>query len=123
LLGVFAVSALLIAAVGLFGVLSYNVAQRTREFAVRNALGATASNLLSLVIRDGLVMTAVGITIGVAVSFVFIGYIKTMLYGVSAHDVVSVVIVCLTTMAIALIACIAPAIRAVKADPIISLRA
>jgi predicted permease len=123
LLITFAVSALLISAVGLFGVLSYNVAQRAREFAIRNALGATPANLLSLVFINGLVLTAGGVGVGLGLSVVFVGYLKTLLYGVTSHDAVSIAVVCATTVAMALVACLVPAIRAVKTDPIASLRA
>jgi len=122
LLGTFASSALLIAGVGLFGVLSYNVAQRAREFAVRNVMGATPMNLLSLVFADGLTLTAGGVALGVSLSFVFVRYLRTLLYGVSAHDFVSISIVCLATVAIALVACIVPALRAGRVDPITWLK-
>jgi putative ABC transport system permease protein len=122
LLSTFASSALIIAATGLFGLLSYNVTQRTREFAVRTALGATPGNVIGLVLKEGLGFALAGIVTGVAISFLFIRYLSSLLYGVSANDSTSIAAVCITVAVLAIISSIIPAIRAVRIDPIESLK-
>jgi putative ABC transport system permease protein len=122
LLGAFASSALIIAATGLFGVLSYNVAQRTREFAVRTALGATPGNVVRLVLKEGLGFAIAGIVAGLAISFAFIRYLTSLLYGITPHDSLSIAAVCFMVVILAMISSIVPAIRAVRIDPIESLK-
>src|SRR5262249_29834050 len=91
LLGAFAFSALLITAVGLFGVLSYTVSQRRREFALRSALGATPADLIVVVLKNALTMALCGLTAGTFVSFVLVRYLGSLLYGIQVHDWVSFV--------------------------------
>jgi predicted permease len=122
MLAAFAGSALVIAAVGLAGVLSYSVAQRSREIALRMALGAKPSQILAMVFSQGLTVTAVGIATGLAGAALAVRYIATLLYGVSTHDAVSFIAAPLTLTILALAACTAPAVRAARIDPLTKLR-
>jgi putative ABC transport system permease protein len=122
LLGAFAGFAVVIAAVGLFGVLSYTVAQRTREIGVRSALGARPLDIVGLVVRQGLAMAAVGTILGIGVSFAVLKYLSTLLYGVTAYDAPSYAGVAVGLLAIAAIACAIPARRAARVDPLRALR-
>jgi ABC-type antimicrobial peptide transport system permease subunit len=122
LLTTFGLSALIIASVGVFGVLSYTVAQRTREIAVRTALGARRSDVVRLVFRQGFVLVATGLAMGLAVSFAAAQYLSTLLYGVRPHDWLSFAAVSLTIAVIAFIACLVPALRAARTDPLIAMR-
>ncbi len=121
LLAIFALSALLIATVGLFGVLSYSVSQRKREFALRTALGAAPADLVRLVLKQGLVITVCGLAAGTWVSFVLVKYLGSLLYGVQAHDWVSFAGVSMIITLISILACLGPAVRVLKIDPIRSL--
>ena len=123
LLGGFAGSALLIAAVGLFGVLSYSVAQRTREIGVRTAIGARPADIVGLVVRQGLAMTAWGAALGLAASLALAGYLKGLLFGVTATDGWSYAVVLGALLAATAVACALPARRAAKTDPLKALRA
>jgi putative ABC transport system permease protein len=114
LLGVFSISALLIAGVGLFGVLSYSVSHRTGEFAVRTALGAKPADIIRLVLKQGLLIAIAGVGIGTSLSFAFTRYLAWLLYGVGSHDWVSIAGVSFLIFGIAAIACIAPAFRAIR---------
>jgi len=123
LLGGFAIFALAIAGVGLFGVLSYNVAQRTREIGVRTALGATPGAIVRLVVGQGLTMTVIGLAAGLLASVWLTGLLGTFLYGVTAHDAISFAVVPLVLLLVALVACAVPARRAARVDPQRVLRA
>jgi putative ABC transport system permease protein len=118
----FAAFALLIAAVGLFGVLSYSVAQRSRELGVRAALGARPVQIVGLVLREGLVICAVGLLIGMALAFAASRWVSTFLYGVAPHDALTFTLVPVTLLSIALVACLIPARRASRLDPLRVLR-
>jgi predicted permease len=122
LLGGFATLALLVAAVGLFGVLSYIVAQRTRELGIRAALGARPRDLLRLVLRQGLGTTIVGLAIGLVAAGVLMRFVTTLLYGVSAADLPTYVGVPVLLLVVAGVACIVPAQRAARLDPLRALR-
>jgi putative ABC transport system permease protein len=122
LLGVFAICAVTIAAVGLFGVLSCSVAQRSREIAVRSALGARPRRIVALVVRQGLLVTLIGLAAGVLMSFVLASSISTLLYGVSVHDPLTFACVPLAIAAVAAVACFVPARRAARLDPLRVLR-
>jgi len=122
LLGGFAFFALAIAAVGLFGILSYSVSQRTREIGVRTALGATPAAIVRLVVLQGLAVTAAGGAAGLLASFWLARTIGAFLYGVSSHDAVSFVAVPLVLLLMALSACAVPARRAAQVDPQRALR-
>lgn len=118
----FAATALIIASVGLVGVLSYSVAQRTREFALRLALGARPSQVLRLVLAQGVVVTGVGIAFGLGAAFVLTRYLSSLLYGISTHDRLSFVGAPLALAAVAIAACLGPALRALRVSPLAALR-
>ena len=122
LLASFAVVAVLVTGVGLFGVLSYTVAQRTRELGVRAALGARRSDLVVLVLRQGLAVTLGGIVAGLLASVWLTRSIATLLYGVALWDTFTYAVVPLVLVAVALVACLAPARRAALLDPLRALR-
>jgi putative ABC transport system permease protein len=121
-LGGLAAFALAIAAVGLFGVLSYSVAQRTREIGIRTALGAQTGDVLALVLRSGMTVTAAGLTAGLLVAALLARSLSAILYGVGPFDPVTFIAVPLVLASAALIACIAPARRAARVDPLRALR-
>ena len=122
LLTTFALTALGIASVGLFGVLSYNVAQRKREIAIRTALGALPRDVVRLILRQGFLLVIAGLAVGIFISFAAVKYLATLLYGVSPHDWLIFAAVSLAIMALALIACLVPALRAARTDPLIAMR-
>jgi predicted permease len=122
LLGAFAGLALLLASIGLYGVLSYAVTQRSREIGLRMALGATSGSVLRMVVGRGLALTGVGLAIGLALAVVGTRFMKSMLYGVDAFDPATFAGVAALLCAIAGVACWVPARRASRLDPIIVLR-
>ena len=122
LLGIFAGLALLLASIGLYGVLAYTVTQRSKEIGLRMALGASAANVTGLVVRHGLTLTGMGVAIGLAGSWAATRALKTALYGVSATDPKTFAGVAALLTLIALAACFLPARRASKLDPIVVLR-
>ena len=122
LLSIFAGLALLLACIGVYGVLSYSVAQRTSEIGVRVALGARPWHVLRLVIGQGMLLVAAGLVLGLGGALALIRLIQSMLYGVSSHDPVTFVGVSVALLLIALAACLAPAVRAMRVDPLIALR-
>ena len=122
LLGGFATFALAIAGVGLFGVLSYSVAQRTREIGVRTALGARPRDIVRLVLRQACATTVGGLGAGLWAAYALVTYLSTLLYGVRAHDAVSFATVPVVLVIVAAIACAVPARRAASVDPLRALR-
>jgi predicted permease len=122
LLGIFASLALLMAVIGLYGVISYSVTQRTQEIGIRMALGAQPSGVLSLVIGQGLQLAGIGAAIGLAASLIFSRLLRNQLYGVSSFDPLTFLITALVLMAAALLATYIPARRATRVDPMDALR-
>ena len=119
----FAAVALVLAGIGIYGVLSGSVAERTREIGVRTALGASRSGILSLILRQGLSLTGVGVVLGLAGAFAATRVIETLLFGVSRLDPVTYAGVVVLLAGTALVACWLPARRASQVDPVITLRA
>ena len=122
LLTLFATLALVLACIGLYGVISYMVAQRTHEIGVRMALGAQAGDVLRLVIRQGMVLASVGLTVGIAIGSAVTRVLSDMLYGVSARDPLTFVGVPVLLLLVAFLACYIPARRATRIDPLSALR-
>ena len=122
MLGAFAAFALILAAVGVYGVMSYVVTQGTRDIAIRMALGAQESNILRLVVRQGMTLAIIGITAGVIGAFALSRVMSALLFGVSARDAITFIAVPTILAIIALAACYIPARRAIKVDPIVALR-
>jgi putative ABC transport system permease protein len=121
-LGMFAGVALALAAVGIYAVVSFSVTQRTREIAIRTALGARQSEILVHVLRQGFVLTLVGTAIGLASALALSRMLSGLLYGVSVTDPVTLTVIPSVLIAVALLACYLPARRAAKVDPIVALR-
>ena len=122
LLSVFATLALILAAVGIYGVISYSVAQRTREVGIRMALGAQTTDVLKLVVRDGLKLVVIGVVVGLVGAFMLSRLLTTLLFGVKPTDLITYATVALGLIAVALAACYIPARRAAKVDPLVALR-
>ncbi len=122
LLGVFATIAVLLAAIGIYGVIAYNVAQRTREIGIRMALGAQRSQMLTMVLRQSLTLVAIGIVLGVVTALAATRLLATLLYGVGANDLTTYVLVITLLGGSALLASYIPARRAMKIDPMVALR-
>jgi predicted permease len=122
LITTFAVLALALAAIGIYGVLSFWVNQRTREIGIRLALGADQKNILSVVLREGIKLTAIGLVIGVPLAMGLTNLLPNVLYGVGRHDPVTFVVIALILGAVATLACYIPARRAAKVDPMVALR-
>jgi ABC-type antimicrobial peptide transport system permease subunit len=122
LMTVFGVCALALAAIGIYGLMAYAVEQRTQEIGIRLALGATASQVKGMVVRQGMTLAIVGVVIGVASGFGLARLIETMLFGVTTRDVLVFAGVPLLLTAVALLAVWLPARRASRVDPMVALR-
>jgi putative ABC transport system permease protein len=122
LVWIFAALALLLASIGIFGVMSYSASQRTHEMAIRMALGAARHDVLKLMIGEGLGITLIGVAVGVGVSLGVSRLIASYLYGVSAYDPLTFVGVAVVLVCVALVACYLPARRAARVDPMVALR-
>ena len=123
LLGLFAGLAVALAAVGLYGVIAYAVAQRTHELGVRTALGATPTDVFTLVVRQGLMLALLGVAIGIPAAVALTGVIASRLFGVTPTDPATLAAAVVLFVAVALLACSIPARRATKVDPLVALRA
>src|SRR5262249_55548839 len=122
LLVIFGSVALLLSALGIYGVISYSVEQRTQELGIRAALGATQSSLLGLVVTRGVVLTAIGLVIGVGGAIGLTRLMKSMLYGIGERDPLTMGAVAIALAIVSVLACYVPSRRATKVDPLVALR-
>jgi ABC-type antimicrobial peptide transport system permease subunit len=122
LIGFFAITAMLLATAGVFGVMAYAVSRRTREFGVRLALGATSGDVLRMVVGQGMRTILMGVAIGIAGSFALTRTVSSLLFGITATDPITFGGVTLLLIVVALLACYLPARHATKVDPVVALR-
>jgi putative ABC transport system permease protein len=122
LMAAFAVVALVLAALGIYGVTAFSVAQRTREIGLRLAIGAGGRSIMGMVLREGLMMTGIGVAVGLAGAAALTRFLRTLLYAVEPSDLPTYGCVAVALAAVAVAACCAPALRAVRIDPASALR-
>jgi putative ABC transport system permease protein len=122
LLGFFAGISLLLSAIGIYGVISYSVTQRTREIGIRTALGANRGDVIRLVLRHGMGLAVLGLLIGVGGAFGLTQLMQSLLFGIGERDPVTLISVFVALGFVALVACLLPALRATRVDPVIALR-
>jgi len=115
-------TALLLAAVGLYGTMANSVGQRTREIGIRMALGAKRQSILNMVLREGMILAAVGLGLGMTMGTALTRLLSSQLYNLSATDPWTFTAVSMLLMAVALVACFIPARRAMRVDPMVALR-
>jgi putative ABC transport system permease protein len=121
-LGIFAAVALLLAAVGIYGVISYSVAQRTHEIGIRMALGAQSEHVMKMVVREGLILALFGVAIGITAAYALTRFMSSLLFGVGVTDLSTFVAVAIALTGVAILASYIPARRASKVDPMVALR-
>jgi putative ABC transport system permease protein len=121
-MGIFAAVALLLAAIGLYGVISYSVVQRTREIGIRTALGANPGNIRTLVLRSAMTLTALGLLIGVACALGLAQFLSSLLFNTEKYDPATLASVAALLALVSILACLAPARRAMRVNPIVALR-
>jgi putative ABC transport system permease protein len=122
LIGLFAIVALILACVGIYGVISYSVAQRTHEIGIRMALGARAADVLGMVVRQAIVMAGIGVVLGLSISFALTSLMEKLLFGVAPRDPLTFMATAVLLGATAIFASYIPARRASRVDPLIALR-
>jgi ABC-type antimicrobial peptide transport system permease subunit len=122
LTGFFGALGLLLACVGLYGIMAYNVARRTHEIGIRLALGAEGRDVLRMVVGQGFKLALIGVAIGIAGALVLTRFLASLLYGLEPTDPLTFIAVSLILIAVALLACYIPARRASKVDPMVALR-
>jgi putative ABC transport system permease protein len=122
LMGIFAAVALILAAIGLYGVISYSVVQRTREIGIRAALGANPGNIRGLVLRSAMTLTVIGLLVGVAGALGLAQFLSSLLFNTGKYDPATLAAVATVLMLVAILACLIPARRAMKVNPIVALR-
>jgi ABC-type antimicrobial peptide transport system permease subunit len=120
--GLFGVLALLLASIGIYGVMAYSVSQRTREIGIRVALGASRANIMKWVLRQGLILICIGLAAGLLAAVIVTRLLRTLLFGVTATDIITYVSLAAVLGVVALIACYIPARRATRVDPLTALR-
>ena len=119
---IFAGVALALAAVGTYGVLAYSVAERRREIGIRMALGASEGGVLTLVLRQGMVLAGIGLVVGLAGALAVTRVVSSLLFGVQPTDPITFAAVGLFMLGVAFVACVVPARRATRVDPLVALR-
>ena len=122
LLALFGGVALVLSAIGIYGVLAFGVAQRVREFGIRQALGANRQAILSLVLTQGMRTVGIGVVLGLTGAYVLSRFLRTLLFGVQQHDFAVFAVVTLLLLVVAAVACYVPARRATEIDPMVALR-
>lgn len=122
LLGIFATMALLLAIIGIYGVMAYSVQEQTHEIGIRIALGAQSREVLRLVLRQGMTLSLIGIAVGLVGSFALTPILSNFLFGVKAHDPLTFIAVSLILLSVSLLATYIPARKATTIDPMVALR-